>query len=437
MKITEEQLKKYTELEKSIAEKNDRVQKIIQEAEAFSAVVLPFVFVPSFTAFVNDNEPKYNFEGMQITGQQLKRIVGQMNEQISKTWLSAMSSLKEKLNQEEKDICDELSPLQEEYQKLKDLISRSDEIKKIELQLEGERSKLKETVDVEESKKENETKAELLKRKILDSRQSLRKDYEDFITVIRSVVENLNTTLQFDVEVVAAREEFADTVENLFDKRKARSFKEQYGYDAFNKSNLKIDDKVFEDLWNAMIGGVLVFKGTNTVQNALERLFSDWLHVHYIVKSGDDTINRMSQGKKALVLLEMIVNLDNNNCPLLIDQPEDDLDNRSIYNELVQYLRNKKHERQIIVVTHNANVVIGADAEEVIIANQNGDDTPNYSKQFEYRCGAIENVSPICSDDGKPLLGVLNERGIQQQICDILEGGKEAFELRQKKYLLG
>lgn len=100
MKITEEQLKKYTELEKSIAEKNDRVQKIIQEAESLSAEVLPFVFVPGFTAFVNDNEPKYNFDGMQITGEQLKRIVDQMNEQISKTWLSAIPSLKEKLDQE-------------------------------------------------------------------------------------------------------------------------------------------------------------------------------------------------------------------------------------------------------------------------------------------------------------------------------------------------
>ena len=436
MKITEEQLKKYIELEKSIAEKNDRVQKIIQEAESLSAEVVPFVIVPGFTAFENDNKPKYNFEGMQITGEQLKRIVGQMNEQISKTWLSAIPTLKEKLAQEEKDICDKLSPLQEEYQKLKELISRSDEIKKIESQLAGEKIKLKEVIDVEEAKKENEFKTDALKQKILGSRQSIRTEYENFISIVLSVVENLNTNLQFDVEIVAAREEFADTVENLFDKRKSRSFKDKYGYDAFN-SNLKITDKLFEDLWDAMIGGVLVFKGANTVQNALERLFSDWFHVHYIVKSGDDTINRMSQGKKALVLLEMIVNLDNNNCPLLIDQPEDDLDNRSIYNELVQYLRKKKQERQIIVVTHNANVVVGADAEEVIIANQAGDDTPNYSKQFEYRCGAIENVSPIYGDDGEILRGVLNQKGIQEQICDILEGGKEAFELRQRKYLLG
>ena len=106
---------------------------------------------------------------MQITGEKLKSIVGQMNEQISQTWLSAISSLKEKLDQEKKEVCDELSLIQEEYQKLKELISRSDEIKKIELQLEGERIKLKEAVEVEKSKKENETKAELLKRKILDS----------------------------------------------------------------------------------------------------------------------------------------------------------------------------------------------------------------------------------------------------------------------------
>ena len=101
---------------------------------------------------------------------------------------------------------------------------------------------------------------------------------------------------------------------------------------------------------------------------------------------------------------------------------------------LVAYLRTKKHERQIIVVTHNANVVIGADAEEVIIANQSGKESPNHEKRFEYRSGAIENDSPVYGKDGKVLAGVLNQKGIQEQICEILEGGREAFELRRKKY---
>ncbi len=142
----------------------------------------------------------------------------------------------------------------------------------------------------------------------------------------------------------------------------------------------------------------------------------------------------MSPGKKALVLLEMLISLEDGKCPILIDQPEDDLDNRSIYNDLVQYIKKKKKERQIIIVTHNANAVLGADAEEIIIANQNGSGTENAEKRFEYRSGAIENDEILTDEDGKTLKGILNQKGIQTQICDILEGGRMAFKLRQNKY---
>jgi len=94
---------------------------------------------------------------------------------------------------------------------------------------------------------------------------------------------------------------------------------------------------------------------------ALTQIFGNWYNIHYVVKSGTDTIEEMSPGKKALVLLELLISLENSKCPILIDQPEDDLDNRSIYEDLVQYIREKEHERQIIIVTHNANIVLGAD----------------------------------------------------------------------------
>ena len=96
-------------------------------------------------------------------------------------------------------------------------------------------------------------------------------------------------------------------------------------------------------------------------------------------------------------------------------------------------MKTKKHERQIIVVIHNANVVVGTDAEEVIIANQDGKEVPNREKRFEYRSGAIESSTPIYREDNMPLAGILNQNGIQEQICDILEGGKDAFEKRQNK----
>ena len=80
----------------------------------------------------------------------------------------------------------------------------------------------------------------------------------------------------------------------------------------------------------------------------------------------------MSDGKKAFVILRMLLDFNDDQYPILIDQPEDDLDNRAIYNDLVNYIRKKKGERQIILVTHNPNIVVASDAEEVIVANQHG-----------------------------------------------------------------
>ena len=144
----------------------------------------------------------------------------------------------------------------------------------------------------------------------------------------------------------------------------------------------------------------------------------------------------MSPGKKALVLLKLLINLAESKCPILIDQPEDDLDNRSVFIELVDFIRTKKIERQIILVTHNANIVVGCDAEEVIVANQNGNNSPNLEYRFEYRTGAIEEIYPIKNYNGTIMNGTLYKVGMQQHICDILEGGKEAFAVRRNKYTL-
>ena len=118
-------------------------------------------------------------------------------------------------------------------------------------------------------------------------------------------------------------------------------------------------------------------------------------------------------------------------CPILIDQPEDSLDNRAIYSELVSYLKTKKKERQIILVSHNPNVVVGSDAEQVIVANQNGIKTINQDNiKFQYISGSLENSSPKIVDETCILLS----QGIREHVCDILEGGKEAFNRREKKY---
>ena len=81
----------------------------------------------------------------------------------------------------------------------------------------------------------------------------------------------------------------------------------------------------------------------------------------------------MTPGKQALFALILILAESDEPWPLLIDQPEDDLDSRSVCDTIVKNLLKRKRERQIIMVSHDANLVIGADSEEVIVANRHGE----------------------------------------------------------------
>lgn len=236
----------------------------------------------------------------------------------------------------------------------------------------------------------------------------------------------------FKVRVPFRAEKYINKVKDIFDKRKLKTIIE--GLDDITENDY--DEKHIKMLLDSIINsdGDVLKKGCD-IEEALRIITSDWFNVTYTIDMEGDTIREMSPGKKALVLLKLLISLAESNCPILIDQPEDDLDNRSIYYELVEFIKKKKKERQIILVTHNANIVLGCDAEEVIIANQEGKNAENHSKRFEYRSGSIENNEKIY-ESGRIKKGILNEKGIQEQICEILEGGPDAFKIREQKYIL-
>lgn len=138
----------------------------------------------------------------------------------------------------------------------------------------------------------------------------------------------------------------------------------------------------------------------------------------------------MTPGKQALFALTLILNESEEAWPLLIDQPEDDLDSRSIYDVLVTYLAVRKTERQIIMVSHNANLVIGADSEQVIVANRHGVDRQNACGQaFDYFTGSLEHTRERAES-----AVVFEVGGIREHACDILDGGEDAFRKRKEKY---
>lgn len=118
-------------------------------------------------------------------------------------------------------------------------------------------------------------------------------------------------------------------------------------------------------------------------------------------------IEQGSPGQKTAALLAFILSYGSE--PLLLDQPEDDLDNELIYELIVQQLRESKSRRQIIVVTHNANIVVNGDAEMVLPLKVAGGETH------------------------VPQAASIQDRQVRQTICDILEGGQQAFEQRYRR----
>jgi len=170
--------------------------------------------------------------------------------------------------------------------------------------------------------------------------------------------------------------------------------------------------------------------------DAFKHLYTDYFEVDYVVSYKDDDIVQMSPGKRGLVLLSLMLELSNSTHPILIDQPEDNLDNRTIYSELKDFVRKCKNKRQIIMVTHNANLVVAADAECVIVADQKGqqDDSNDCSEfRFDYFGGSLELSydSPLGETYNQ-----LSDMGIRQHVCHILEGGIAAFKEREQKYNL-
>lgn len=148
---------------------------------------------------------------------------------------------------------------------------------------------------------------------------------------------------------------------------------------------------------------------------------SSWLYstehiaVNYSVQYDSVDIRQLSPGTRGIVLLLLYLAIDKeDDRPLIIDQPEENLDPKSIFDELVPLFREVKRRRQIIIVTHNANLVVNTDADQVIIANC-GPHRPNKLPEINYTSGGLEN--PI----------------IRRQVCAILEGGEDAFKERAKR----
>lgn len=436
--VSSDEIARYTELEKEIQHLHV-VQKAIEtERQNIGKLRQPTVVIPGYFEITNNSAIHHTFAaGFERCGEQILQVINEISQKIQPDWNAQTEALKEQLTKEIVATTISLVDAQKEFGVLKEKVERSDQLQKLALQISEENIRL--DLAMARERKETELLARIaeLKARIISVPKMYHDAYSSYCDTARTEGILGETDLKFDVQVVWRKSYFIGILENIFDNRNFPSFRSFRGYDLQNLEEKDYTPEFLNKLWSSIgdrASGGLMLKSAFNLEAALNSIFQDCYNIHYIVSSGADTIEQMSPGKKALVLLELLINLENSKCPILIDQPEDDLDNRSIYGDLVKFIRKKKIDRQIIVVTHNANIVLGADTEEVIVANQEGQDTPNAKYRFEYRSGSIENDSPVTDTSGNTIPGILNQAGIQTQICDILEGGKTAFELRQHKY---
>ena len=140
----------------------------------------------------------------------------------------------------------------------------------------------------------------------------------------------------------------------------------------------------------------------------------DYLKPRYSLTYEGQEIGQLSPGERGLLLLVFYLLVDKDDIPIVIDQPEENLDNQTIFKVLVKCIKWAKQRRQVIMVTHNPNLAVVCDAEQIIYAS-----CDKAATRFSYESGAIEN--PV----------------IRSRVVEILEGTEPAFRNRQDKYRLG
>jgi hypothetical protein len=222
--------------------------------------------------------------------------------------------------------------------------------------------------------------------------------------------------------------------QNLFDLRKSGDFSGRGSLTTIVEATLKplwetgsaqeIQDGIkgfIDQYFEEMLSNASYDKTNPSEYNNWLKKFALWLYgtdhisIRYEILYDGTGIQKLSPGTRGIVLLLLYLALDDNDDrPLIIDQPEENLDPKSVNDELVPLFIAAKSRRQVIIVTHNANLVINTDADQIIIA-ESGPHINGGLPSISYQSGGLENEA------------------IRKSVRDILEGGETAFQERARR----
>lgn len=445
--LSEEEFNRYQELLLSKSNKESE-KKVFEDKESILNKIVKEVEL-SKSRLLGDVDPNFDF----VVKGEVDRILDELSEipldlsairlkietdftQLLENLRSEISSLKIESKKSALDL--ELQQINFSMAPYVQKLAGQDDLKKLTLQLETEKKKLT-TANVLE--KQYETYlidySNIRKQIAIFVSQRISK-YNELIAEINRSKSEIGSGITLHATVLYKSQNFA----LLTQANKAAIPANHYFNDLFSGDLVKYekipdllneflrvsDDKLFiNDITQ------IPLRQRITLEDILRGLTFDHLEIDYNVTYKGDELLKMSPGKKGTVLLILFLQISSSEYPILIDQPEDNLDNRTIYDLLCQMIKEKKKERQIIIVSHNANLVVATDTENIIVANQEGQGyaLPSGITRFEYVNGSIEHSF---QNIGAPTF--LQKQGIKEHVCDILEGGNEAFKQRELKYSL-
>jgi len=378
------------------------------------------------------NNIKSNFDGLILTNEESCSLSTNYQLKINELLQTILNELRMKFREISSSKSNNSALLSELTNKIKLIESKyTKEVKIGELR---EKIQLNEkNISELEELRANETKILTnivnLKKSLLDNLQMI---FDNKKEVVRILSDKEIGSLKIKAKLLFNQKEFQDKFIENFNLRKSLSMSLPTdiidGERNFNFLEEDYTTKI-ERILNILLElPVDRFKQNFNLARVIEDTFRIYSNVILDIEKDHDTISVMSPGKRGLVLLELFLSISDEKHPILIDQPEDNLDNRTISTDLVDFVREKSKERQIIIVTHNANLVVLTDSENVVVASQDPAILENNTHRFEYLTGSLECSFTIPNNDK------LFARGIRNHACDILEGGPDAFALRELKY---
>ncbi len=334
-------------------------------------------------------------------------------------WINKIKEVKEALKKVLEKKKKENTTIKEEFEKLG---YKGD----LETLLRNAAVYQKDIQEAEEKLKQIENKERLLKEKLNERRNlgdRLRKEYERQVKEIEKAWDNLFARMPLYqrkiIKKLLQKREIEIEGRIVFDYEKFdEKLKEYLDLRVYKNPAQQIGIKTVGDYWKFIktkLQNYIEGNYASHTKKPLDLLFFDlkerreYLYVVPEIKFMGKTLDQLSVGQRGTLYLLFQLATNTFSSPLIFDQPEDDLDNEFITKELVDIFREIKKYRQIIIVTHNANLVVTTDAEQIIVA-------VNENEKLSYYSGSLEN--PV----------------INESVCKILEGGKEAFEKRRNKY---